>query len=241
MIRTRPAVIAILLAVALAMPVLAQAEDLTLVSTVTAGKGGPMTTTHYLSATKVRTGNGETDTVMDFASGKLVMINNKKKEYSETTLEEIRATMAQLEASMAGNPVMEKMMGKVGEVTVQKGTAPRKIAGYDTEHYILTLGDNFKEEIWAAPALTPPVQYFDARNAMYAAMGPMGKRFQKMGDEMRKIKGFPLATATSIKMMMMKQDSTSEVTEVRKGPIPASAFEVPAGFKKVETPFQKKR
>lgn len=237
----RQAVLAFTLAVALAVPVVAGAEDLTLVSTVTPRKGSPVTITHYLSANKVRTGNGDTETVIDFASGKLVTINNRKGEYSETTMDEIREAMEQLEASMAGNPVMEKVMGKAGEVTVQRGTTPRKIAGYDTEHYILTLGDNFREEVWAAPALTPPAQYFDARNAMYAAMGPMGRRFQKMGDEMRKIKGFPLATATSIKMMMTTQESTSEVSEVRKGPIPASAFEVPAGFKKVDTPFRKKR
>ncbi|MGH9889047.1 MAG: DUF4412 domain-containing protein, partial [bacterium] len=229
------------IALALVVPALAAAEDLTLVSKMTSGKGLSTTSTQYLSASKVRTGDGDMDTIMDFGSGKLVMVNNKKKEYSETTLEEIRAAMQKLEASMAGNPMMEKMMGAVGDVTVQKGNAPRKIAGYDTEHYIITMGENFREEIWAAPALTPPMQYFDARNAMYVAMGPMGKRFQKIGDEMRKIKGFPLATTTSMKMMMVKQDTISEVTEVRKGPIPASAFEVPADYKKVEAPFQKMR
>ena len=31
----------------------------------------------------------------------------------------------------------------------------------------------------------------------------------------------------------------SEATEVRKGAIPPSAFEVPAGYKKKETPFKK--
>ena len=229
------------LVLALVVPLVAAAEDITLVSKVTSGKGLTNTSTQYLSSTKIRTGDGDMDTIMDFASGKIVMVNVKKKEYSETTLEEMRAAMQKLEASMAGNPMMEKMMGAVGEVTVQKGTTPRKIAGYDTEHYILTMGENFREEIWAAPGLTPPMQYFDARNAMYVAMGPMGKRFQKIGDEMRKIKGFPLATTTNVKMMMVKQESSTEVTEVRKGPIPASAFEVPADYKRVEAPFQKMR
>lgn len=229
------------LLLAFAVPVLAMAEDLTLVSKVTSGKGLTNTSTQYLSATKIRTGDGDMDTIMDFASGKIVMVNVKKKEYSETSLEEMRAAMQKLEASMAGNPMMEKMMGAVGDVTVQKGTAPRKIAGYDTEHYILTMGENFREEIWSAPGLLPPMQYFDARNAMYVAMGPMGKRFQRIGEEMRKIKGFPLATTTNVKMMMVKQQTSTEVTEVRKGPIPASAFEVPADYKRVEAPFQKMR
>ena len=235
----RKAVLAI--ALALLLPALVQAEDLTIVSTVTTGKGAPLTSTQYLSTDKVRTSDGETDTILDLASGRLLIMNNRKKEYSETTLAEIKAAMQQLEASMAGNPIMEKMMGKVPEISVTRGTAPRKVAGYDTEHYVLSMGDNFRSEVWAAPALPLPTQYFDARSAVYALMGPVGKRLEKMGDEMRKIKGFPLATSTSMKIAIMKQDSTAEATEVRKGPIPASAFTPPPGFKKVEAPFQKNR
>jgi hypothetical protein len=74
---------------------------------------------------------------------------------------------------------------------------------------------------------------------MYAAMGPMGPRFQKMVEEMRKVKGFPLATRVSAKMMMVKMDTLTEATEVKKGPIPASAFEVPAGYAKKDPPFKK--
>ena len=31
--------------------------------------------------------------------------------------------------------------------------------------------------------------------------------------------------------------SASEVTEVKRGPIPASTWEIPAGYKKVESPM----
>jgi hypothetical protein len=33
--------------------------------------------------------------------------------------------------------------------------------------------------------------------------------------------------------------TSTEATEVKKGPIPASTFEIPAGFKKTESPLQK--
>jgi hypothetical protein len=37
----------------------------------------------------------------------------------------------------------------------------------------------------------------------------------------------------------MKQHTLSEATEVKKGPIPASTFEIPAGYKKKPSPFVK--
>jgi hypothetical protein len=229
------------LALSFTMPALAAAaEDLTIVSRVTSAKGGGGTQTQYLAADRIRTSDGDTDTIVDLASGRITLVNNKKKEYSETTMDELKAFMAQLDQAMAGNPMMEKLMGKAGAVAVQKGTAGRKIAGYDTDQYILTMGDNMRFEIFAAPALPPPMQYFDARKALYATMGPMGKRFDAMFEEMKKIKGFPLATTIDYKMMMVQQQTLTEATEVKKGPIPASAFEVPAGFKKVASPFAKR-
>jgi hypothetical protein len=44
---------------------------------------------------------------------------------------------------------------------------------------------------------------------------------------------------SSIKIVMVKSDITSEATEIRKGPIPDSTFEFPAGYKKKDTPFKK--
>jgi hypothetical protein len=37
----------------------------------------------------------------------------------------------------------------------------------------------------------------------------------------------------------MKMRTDSEATEVRKGAIPASTFDVPAGYKKKSSPFKK--
>lgn len=222
----------------LALAGAAPAEDLTIVTTVDVGKGQPITTTQYIGKDKVRSSDGENDTIMDQATGTIVMVNHKKKEYFETSLQDMAATMAKMEKEMQGTP-MASMFGKVEPVSVQKGAQPRKVAGYDTEHWVMSMGEGMKFEIWAAPGLEVPLQYYDTRKAQYAAMGPMGKRFQAMFEEMRKVKGFPLATTISAKMMMVNMQIKSEATEVRKGAIPASAFQVPAGYKKKDPPFKK--
>ena len=145
-----------------------------------------------------------------------------------------------LNQQMEGNPILGKLLGEMSDVTVQKGGSPRTIAGYSCEQYLLNMGDALSFDIWAAPDLQAPIQYYDANKLRYAAMGPMGQRFEKMYDEMKKVQGLPLAMGINIKMMGMKTDTLSEATEVRKGPIPASAFEIPAGYKKKNSPFKGK-
>jgi hypothetical protein len=67
----------------------------------------------------------------------------------------------------------------------------------------------------------------------------MGKRFAKMFDEMKKIKGYPLAMDMDVDMGMAKMATVSEAIEVKKGAIPDSTFEIPSGYSKKSSPFKK--
>jgi len=229
------------LAGAAALPALAGAEDLTIVSKTIANQGAPTTSTQYIGADRIRSSDGENDTIVEVAAGRFTVINHKKKEYSQFTRDEMLASMQQFEQQMSGpmGAMMEKMMGgKVGEVTVQKG-ASRKVAGYDCTTYTFSLGENMRYEMCSTQALQLPPAYFDVLKGPYAMAGPMARRFDKIFDEMKKIKGFPVALSSTVNLMAFKINVVSEATEIRKGPIPASAFQLPAGYKKKETPFRK--
>jgi hypothetical protein len=65
----------------------------------------------------------------------------------------------------------------------------------------------------------------------------MGQLFEKLYDELKKIKGFPLSTAVILRTPMSRTQTLDEAVEVKKGPIPASTFQVPAGYKKKKSPF----
>jgi hypothetical protein len=216
------------------------AEDLTIVSRVSVGKGAPATSTQYISNGRIRTSNTETDTLFEAATGRVVVINHSKKEYYEFTRDQMAAAMKQFEAQMKqAGPLMEKMMGgAMGEVTVRKTGASRKVAGYDCDEYTVSMGENLRYDVCAAPALQPPAQYYDALKSPFAAMGPVARRFERTFDEMKKIKGFPVAMNSSVKVMMVTNEMKSEVTEVRKGPIPESAFAIPTTYKRKDSPFR---
>jgi hypothetical protein len=213
------------------------AEDLTIVSKVTFGNN-ESTGTQYISSTYSRSSTRDRDSIMHFPSGKMTSIDHGKKEYWETTVEEMEDYLDKaankLRRSGAGNmwdlreePKLEKIAGK------------QKFAGYDCEHYSLQIGDALEVDFWAAPALQPPPRYYDGRRLSTALMGPIGQLLQKMYDELKKVKGFPLSTATIIRTPVSRTQMLEEATEVKKGPIPASAFEVPAGYKKIPSPFSK--
>ncbi len=229
----------LLLAALTALP--AAADDLTIVSTVTGGKGGPMTATQYIAADKVRTSDGRLDTIFDVASGRMIHVDHKKKTYWETSLEEMREQYAELEKMLDENPMMASMFGGAATVDVEKGSGSREIAGYACEQYLMTMGQKFQFEIWAAPDLKAPTQYYDAKKMVYATMGPMASRFDQLYEEMKEIDGYPLYTKTDVGIMGMNIQSVSEATEVRKGPIPADVFEPPAGYKKKKSPYEKKK
>jgi hypothetical protein len=220
----------------------AAAEDLTIVSNVTVGKSAPATSTQYISSGRVRVSNPDSDTIFDASTGRVAVINHKKKEYFEFTREEMAESMRQLEAQMQqAGPLMEKMMGgPLGQVTVKKTGTSRKVAGYDCDEYVVAMGEGLRYDICAAPGLTPPVHYFDALKSPFAASGPMARRFEKLFEEMRKVKGFPVSMNSTIKVMMVRTETKSEATEIKKGPIPDSAFAIPAGYKKKDSPFRKK-
>jgi len=224
-----------------AMAVSATAQDLTI--SFKSSEGGAAT--HFYSKDRARFQNGRSDTMIDFASGKIVTIDHQKKEYSEITLEEMEQTMkaasAQMEEMMAKIPpqMREQMAGRFGggDVSVTKGES-RTVAGYSCTNYTISMGTMMTQETCNTTALTPP---FDPSNfqKLSKVSVPMMQGMDKVIAKMSEVKGLSLSQRTSVKMMGQGRDTTLEATEVKKGPIAASAFELPAGYKQVESPLKK--
>ena len=244
------------LAAVIAAPVLA--EDLT-VTFKTTGQGGGDTSTQYYSSERMRSHDGNLDTLFEYASGTITSIDHGKKEYSEITLAEIeeamkaaRAQMDEAMAQMESMPPairqrMEKMMGgAAGEVTVTKG-GTREIAGYPTQEYVVTMGESTKMSYWnttdvALPMPEANLKQLAAFTGPMAAMAqnPMFKGFGQLAEKLKELEGFTLASSSSISMMGRTHDSSREATAVKAGPIPAAELDVAAlapGYKKVKSPL----
>jgi hypothetical protein len=224
------------------------AEDLTIVAKVTRNNEAPVTQVTYVSSEKMRAQNEGGEFMVDFASGQITIINTKKKEYSVITPEDVEAMAAQMSAQMkqmeeqmkAMPPALrEKMGGMMGglaaSTTVTKGTGGRTVAGYTCENWNVTIGEMMRQEqcvttqiAWPMPAYDGMARYMKAMSAA----SPMLKGMDQMVEKFKQMKGISVYHQNSVKMMGRSMTETSEVVEVKKDPIPASTWAVPADFKK---------
>ena len=83
--------------------------------------------------------------------------------------------------------------------------------------------------------------YMNTLTGLIQAMGPIGNAAASMTEQLKKMKGFPLANTTTTSVMGRKSTTTSEVTSIKEGPIPASAWAIPADYKRVQSPMAKAR
>ena len=242
----------------------AAADDLTIVSKTTRDGGEPTTATSYLSTDHARMVQPEGgEAILDLKTGQITVIDGRKKEYYVVTRQDMDQMKAKLQQTM-NSPEMQraqeqmknlppdvqkKMQGVMGAavagVDVKKTGTTRKIAGYNCDNWTVTFGPS-KTEQCVTTELPLPVQTWDAyrdfaegMRSMMASMGPMAKGMEDMAAKMKEMRGYPLAVSNSMSIMGRSSSSSSEVVEVKKGAIPASAWEVPAGYKKVDNPMLK--
>jgi hypothetical protein len=216
-------------------------EDLTLNETTTStgimGQGQRnTTTTNYFSKNVIKHSSSDgTDTIIYLDQGKIVSIDNKNKTYTEITVQQLNELFAKMSAEMSKNAeqaeAVRKMIGQTAAVSVIKQGPGETIAGYATEKYLVT--GPLQMEIWAAPELKVPALYYDAIKMSI----PRNPIFDvgTMYDEMKKISGITLKSVTTMKMLDVEIKTTSIVTSVKKGTIPASMFAVPSDYKLVST------
>jgi hypothetical protein len=252
-----------LLTLALAVP--AAADDLTIVSKVTQSGKAPTTTTSYLSSDHARidTGDGH-EMIADLKNGDVTIIDGQKRQYFVVTRQDMDQLQARMQKQM-NSPEMQRaqeqmknlppeikkkmqamMGGLVSAVTVEKTGPARKIAGYNCETWTIAVGEISKTVECLTTELPLPAQawqaYQDMANrtkSMTAAMGPMAKSMSDLQEKMKDVKGFPMSSTTTASVLGHSTATTTEVVEVKRGTVPASAWQLPAGYTKIDNPMAK--
>lgn len=241
----------------------ALAQDLTVTSRVTADKKPPKTTVSYLSQDHVRMAQGDDkETIVDFATGQMTTLDEKNHTYYVTTRQDMDQLAAKMKEQM-NSPEMKRareemknvspeerkkadsaMGGMFGSFDVKKTGVVRKIAGYRCENWTITMGEISRTEECLTGELQFPKQawemyrgFAESMKSLMASLGPMAKGVAQMQEKFKDMKGYPLATTTTVSIMGNSITTATEVTDVRRGPIPASAWEIPSGYRKVDNPM----
>jgi hypothetical protein len=240
----------------------ANAQDLTIVSKHVTSDGRTETMTSYITADRVRAAQSDSSEMMfDLKSGDLTVFDAKKKQYYVITQKDVDDMSAMIKERMNSPEMkramdqmkslppdqqkkMQEMMGGMFAVSVEKAGTSRTIAGYKCDNWIVTIGQISRSEQCLSTDLKLPDtawagyrRFGDMMKSFTAAMGPMANSFDKMREQMEKMKGFPLASSSTSSIMGREMKTTTEVTSISRGPIPASAWAIPAGYTKVENPM----
>jgi hypothetical protein len=220
-------------------------------------KGGPLgekgiSSRTYVVAKKMRQeGNDGKVTIIRLDKDMMYMVNPAEKTYSEMSFAEIESAMkkagsmmdsrmTELQEKLKGMPPeqrekLEKMMGggarKDAKVDVQGPGDRKTISGYGCTSYTASSEGKTIFTSW----VTKDVKGFDAMKKDWqeaarrlASMNPMNGK--GMSEAYAKIDGFPI-------QMEMNGGITMTVTKVEARVAGASEFEIPAGFKKVDSPL----
>ena len=229
------------------------ADDLTVVSNVTTnGKSGG-TETNYISSDHIKNAHSAgTTMIIDLKSGVMTNIDEKKKTYYVVTkqdMDDMQAKMAERMNDPRIKQAMEAMKGLTSSMAssteVKRTGVKRKVAGFACEEWVITMSPMTMTECvtsdlkypvasWAAMA-----QFSESMRKTMSGFGGVAKAGADYAEKLQAIKGFPVATSTVVDVGVIKSTTTSEVTEVSRTPIPASTWDVPAGFTKVENPMMK--
>ncbi|MDP9087601.1 MAG: DUF4412 domain-containing protein [Pseudomonadota bacterium] len=232
------------------------ADDLTVVSTVATNGKPAGSETSYISSDHIRTSQtGGTDMIINLKTGVMTTIDEKKKTYYEVTKQDMQAMQAKMAEKM-NDPKMKQAMAMMqgmtnsmaGSTEVKKTGVSRKVAGFACEEWSITMGGMMTMTECVTNDIKYPVQSWaalkDFQDSMRKSMsgsgfGPSAKASADYAEKMKSIKGFPVASSSTVDAGVMKMTTSSEVTEVRHTAIPDSTWEVPAGFAKVDSPMMK--
>jgi len=229
-----------------------QAQGFYWETTVTGAPGGDHLSRNYMTPRMFKVEHEDKDktaSIVNLDKKLFITINGDDEEYSEVTFDEMEAHMKKAEAKMAEaqksfsempeaqRKMMEKMMGSMAggdsPITI-KGSAEKKtLLGYTCGKVDVQQGDKTIITLWVTKAvpgfarIRPQWEEFSRR-----MVGSMPGNFAKgMIEAMKKVEGFPLETKLG--------DIVSTITKLDERAIPASTFDVPAGYEKVKSELLK--
>jgi len=200
---------------------------------------------YWIGTGKART-DSEGKSTLYFADKKvLIGIDHAAKTYSEIPMdfdkmfeeaaegetEEEKAEAKKMAEMMKG--MAQGMMGSM-KVSVTETGETKKIGSWNARKYIIDMDMGMmkaKSEAWASEDLKVDYNvYFTMANAMMANM----PGFDKLAQEMKKVKGVIVYQESATKVMGQDMKSTVEVIEYTEKGAPAGTYDIPAGYKKVK-------
>nr|MBN2277561.1 DUF4412 domain-containing protein [candidate division Zixibacteria bacterium] len=195
---------------------------------------GSDTSTVWLGKDRARTDNGDTATViMRMDKNAVYMIDHKHKAYTEIALEDLGDFDKMMGDNEEAKKMMQGMMAMMKmTVTVTPTEETQKIDKWNCKKYDVKVAMGMGSSdmvIWATDEVKLDYDMFMNLTNSFKAIMP---GYDQMIEEMKKIKGLPIKTLNTTKMMGAEATSVMQVIDIKEMDPPAGIYELPEGYQK---------
>lgn len=190
------------------------------------------TATVWISRDKMRRDQGDTSSIAILEKDKLIIyhLNHPKKTYTELSLgpKDVHETASSMASDI--------------KVKVVPTDETRKIGTWNCRKYLQEMDMGMMpmtSEIWATEDIKiPEIDFYERVSSAMAAPQPgMNMPTAGMQEEMKKIKGMPVLTLTTMTIMQNTTVKTSrELVEIKEDTAPPGAFDIPKGYTRQAMP-----
>ncbi|WP_372713681.1 hypothetical protein [Ilyobacter sp.] len=195
----------------------------------------------WITPDRVSVEDGNSKTVIEFDKNIISVADHNEKTIMSMPMNfsEI-ADQQSSDMSKEDSEEFKNFMGKMMQVSVSvtKTNEKKKIGQWNCTKYIQIMNTGmgeFKSEIWATEDIDIDRElYAKYISAMKGTMPGMNENMREIIKETKKIKGMEVYSEQTTEMMGQTMRSSTELLEYKKGRAPASAFEMPKGYKRVE-------
>lgn len=204
--------------------------------------------TIWISNDKLRSDDQEQGSILRLDKQRMYMLDHARKTYVEMPMDMSGGIENKMQEAMdeekmspedrAGMMNMMKAMTQM-KITITPTDETKKIGEWHCRKYnqeLSSMMGPMNSEIWATEDLKMDFDlYHKYMTAMIGKGGMFGGVMDDMLTEMKKIKGIPVLTISTVNMMGANVKTTQELLEYKEGTAPEGYFDIPAGYKKAES------
>jgi hypothetical protein len=179
----------------------------------------------------------DTSTILRLDKKMIYIIYRNNKKYSEINLDEMQKQIDQAKGEADNAAAASGVPGGIASMmkfsaTVTPTAESKTIGKWNSTKYsvatTMPMG-SATTVMWSSTDIK--IDYANLAKMKNFAMSSM-PGFADMMKEYQKIKGFPVLSETTTRMMGMEVKSKEELVEVSEKAAPAGIYDIPAGFKK---------
>lgn len=196
----------------------------------------------WITPDKMRSDDDQQSIIVRLDKKMLYIVKHDEKQYMEMPMDFMGKKM---EKAMGEEEIseedMQKYMGMAKgmmkmKITVTPTGEKKKIGNWNCQKYIQkleTMMGPTTSEVWATEDLKMDYNLYAQFSSALLGQQPGAQQMMgNMVEELKKIKGVPVLTSTTMNMMGSTMTSSQELLEFKEGNAPAGIFEVPKGYKK---------